>query len=342
MDKAPTISILVPVYNAAPFLERCLNSLLGQSLAEIEVVAVDDGSEDASPAILRRYAEADKRVKVVTHPDNQGTHRTRLDGFRNASGRYIGYADPDDWVEPETFATALRLLEQHQADTLRFSYRRIDPDGNDLPRTPGEPVKTEVYSSGREYLRRQFHSTMWSHLHKRELWETALPFFPDVELSYAEDNLTSFVLAYLSRRFVCVPDALYCYYIHPASAMQIGTLDNCIRQINYRRLVIDLLHTFLEAKNDVAFLPYRKVVIANYNCILGRLLPRLQEADRAKASVHFLDRFGELISEHADQVVNELQQTQGGLNALYNSVWWKITSPPRNGIAFLKKSFARQ
>lgn len=98
---APKVSIVVPVYNVEPYLRQCFDSLIGQTLPDIEIVAVDDGSTDGSPAILREYSERDSRIRVVTQ-ENAGLSQARNVGIENASGAVLVFVDPDDFVDRDT------------------------------------------------------------------------------------------------------------------------------------------------------------------------------------------------------------------------------------------------
>lgn len=107
---SPLISIIVPVYNVEPYLRRCLDSLVNQTLSDIEIVCVDDGSTDASPAILQEYAAQDERIRIITQK-NAGLSAARNAGLRVASGEFIAFVDSDDYVAPHTYELALRYME---------------------------------------------------------------------------------------------------------------------------------------------------------------------------------------------------------------------------------------
>lgn len=94
----PKISILVAVYNTAAYLPQCLDSLLSQTLKDIEVLCVDDASTDKSLEILHQYAEKDERVKVFALKENRGQAHARNVGLSHATGDYIGFVDSDDWL----------------------------------------------------------------------------------------------------------------------------------------------------------------------------------------------------------------------------------------------------
>lgn len=98
MSEAPLVSVVVPVYNAEPYLRECLDSLFGQTLKEIEIIAVDDGSTDGSGKILDEFAARDRRLKVI-HQENAGVSAARNRGIKAARGRYLTFVDADDRID---------------------------------------------------------------------------------------------------------------------------------------------------------------------------------------------------------------------------------------------------
>lgn len=115
------VSIIIPVYNAEKYLDRCLDSVLGQTLKEIEIVCVDDGSTDKSLEILKRYAMQDSRI-VIIHKDNGGLISARKAGIAAARGKYTGYVDSDDWIEPDMYENLYRVAEKNQVALVTCGY----------------------------------------------------------------------------------------------------------------------------------------------------------------------------------------------------------------------------
>ena len=107
------VSVVIPVFNTAPYLHECLDSVLSQTLTDFEVICVDDGSSDNSLAILREYEARDPRVKVVAFPENRGLCQARNVGMDTASGDYTYLLDSDDWLEP----TYIEELYTHAVST---------------------------------------------------------------------------------------------------------------------------------------------------------------------------------------------------------------------------------
>ena len=115
------ISVIIPIYNAGAYLERCLESVCGQTFRDLEILLVDDGSTDSSPQICRRYQAADSRVQVIRQ-ENGGLIRARQTGVRAASGDFVGWTDSDDWLEADYFAQLAAAQAASGADFVAANH----------------------------------------------------------------------------------------------------------------------------------------------------------------------------------------------------------------------------
>ena len=106
-----TVSIIVPIYNKEKYLEKCLDSILGQTYRDLEIILVDDGSTDNSLAICQRYAEKDLRIKIY-HKPNGGVSSARNLGLEKSTGTLISFADPDDSLHAECIERLKRVLDE--------------------------------------------------------------------------------------------------------------------------------------------------------------------------------------------------------------------------------------
>ncbi len=123
----PIVSVIMPVYNGHDYLRQCLDSVVGQTLKDIEIICVDDGSTDDSVLILQEYAARDARVKVICQ-ENGGAGAARNNGLRNARGRYLSFLDSDDFFEPAMLEKAVNKIQQDKAEFVVF---RCDQYMND-------------------------------------------------------------------------------------------------------------------------------------------------------------------------------------------------------------------
>jgi glycosyltransferase involved in cell wall biosynthesis len=128
VDDVPLLSLIIPVYRVEDYLAQCLESVLDQSYTDIEVVAVDDASDDGCAKILSWYAERDSRLKVITLPRNGGLGAARNVGIAHATGRYVWCVDSDDWLPAGTLAAVADRLTETEPDLLVTGYARVYPD----------------------------------------------------------------------------------------------------------------------------------------------------------------------------------------------------------------------
>ena len=129
------VSVIVPVYNVEPYLRECLDSILGQSLKEIEIICVNDGSTDSSPAILEEYAGKDPRIRLISQ-ENGGYGKAMNRGLEAALGEYIGIVEPDDYVDPDMFRDLYEIAKGQDLDFVKADFYRFtrDADGKEQNR----------------------------------------------------------------------------------------------------------------------------------------------------------------------------------------------------------------
>lgn len=123
INKALFISIIVPIYNVDPYIERCLNSILNQSYDKFECILVDDGSTDNSGMICDRFAAQDSRF-IVIHKKNGGVVSARKAGLERASGQFIGSVDPDDWIEKDYYENLIKIQQETDGDIIAGNHHR--------------------------------------------------------------------------------------------------------------------------------------------------------------------------------------------------------------------------
>ncbi len=126
------VSVIIPIYNVAEYLRECLDSVIGQSLQELEIICVNDGSTDNSLEIIREYAVQDPRIVIITGP-NGGYGKAMNKGLDCATGQYIGIVEPDDYIAPEMFAQLYRTAVEHDLDLVKADFYRFtrDQDGTE-------------------------------------------------------------------------------------------------------------------------------------------------------------------------------------------------------------------
>ena len=121
----PKISIIVPCYNAEKYLPKCLDSLINQTLKDIEIICVNDGSTDGSLSVLKDYAKKDSRI-VIIDKENSGPSSCRNIGIEKATGEFIQFVDSDDWIEPETCEVCYQKAIEHNVDMVSFNATTVN------------------------------------------------------------------------------------------------------------------------------------------------------------------------------------------------------------------------
>ena len=117
----PKISVLVPIYNVEKYLEECLESIISQTLQDIEVICINDGSTDGSLKIIKKYAKNDPRF-VIINKKNSGYGDSMNRGLAKATGEYIGIVESDDWVEKDMFESLYSLAKENEAEVVKSNF----------------------------------------------------------------------------------------------------------------------------------------------------------------------------------------------------------------------------
>lgn len=211
----PAVSVAVAVYNTAPYLRACLDSVLSQDLTDLELICVDDGSTDESPQILEEYSRRDPRVRVIRQ-SNLGLASTRNTALAHVNGRYLLHIDSDDMLRPGALSMLVEAIEQTGADFIVFQHIMFDDQHEfdnwyyDFDRWNLEPKTT--LEQRLEIL--HYHYT-WSKFFRVEFLKRHEIRFPD-GLQF-DDNLYHWQVLLAAQKVVILPEKLYKYRIRPGS-----------------------------------------------------------------------------------------------------------------------------
>lgn len=124
----PKVSVIIPVYNVEKYLRECLDSVINQTLSDIEIICINDGSTDKSLGILKEYAEKDSRIKIITQ-ENQGQGVARNNAIEAAQGGYLVFVDPDDFLDSEALEVINKSFSDSAVDIIQFDYLVCSEDG---------------------------------------------------------------------------------------------------------------------------------------------------------------------------------------------------------------------
>lgn len=207
------VSVIVPVYNAAEYIERCVRSLMSQTLREIEYVFIDDCSTDGSMEVLERtlaeYPDRAGDVRIVRHETNKGVSRSRIDGLDNATGDYLIFCDSDDWVDVRMYEKMYRACVEGGADLCMCDYYFVKEEG--LLR---DGLGFEEGLSNEEIVKQccfnHVFTTVWSLMASRELYDRSEARPPE-GINFTEDFYMSVCLYSCARKIACVREPLYYY-----------------------------------------------------------------------------------------------------------------------------------
>lgn len=202
------VSVIVPVYQAEKYIDRCVKSIVEQTYKNLEIILVDDGSTDNCPEICDQWADVDSRIKVI-HKENGGLSSARNAGIDMAKGEFFGFVDSDDWIALDLFEKVMRVFDNHNPDIVTFDCNRINENGEIYTTT--ENIKEGVLSPERaieELLKGNINNYAVNKVYKKQVFEGIR--FPVGRLW--EDMAIAYKLLLNAESIYCYPEKLYFYY----------------------------------------------------------------------------------------------------------------------------------
>lgn len=221
MMKKDLISIIVPVYNVEEYLDRCICSIVNQTYKNIEIILVDDGSEDESGKKCDEWKYKDTRIKVI-HKENGGLSDARNIGIKNAVGELIGFIDSDDYINETFYEKLYYALITTNADMVICNYDFVDNNGILVKGNP-QIIKDEVMKKSDYYNKLLitdsfYYVTAWNKLYKKEIFDDIK--FPLRKLH--EDEFTIHHIVSKCNIITSIKDTLYYYVQRPESIMSLS------------------------------------------------------------------------------------------------------------------------
>ncbi|MBR1926518.1 MAG: glycosyltransferase family 2 protein [Bacteroidales bacterium] len=212
----PKISVLIPAYNVERYIARCLDSVIGQTLGDLEIIIVNDGSTDGTSRVLGEYAARDSRIRVINHPENLGLLWARKTGVEASTGDYLMFVDSDDALKPYACEKLYTAAVANNADLViavaEFCY-------SDVVRTPSGSALSygsDSYGVTKAMLNNECSKYVWGKLYERRLLVDNPPEYQK-NLNLGEDLVISFHVSRYLRKAICIPDVLYEYYQNDVS-----------------------------------------------------------------------------------------------------------------------------
>ena len=223
----PKVSVVVPIYNAERYLNRCLESIVNQTYQNLEIILVDAGSPDRCPMLCDEWAKRDGRIKVL-HKENQGAGEARNSGLDNATGKYLFFVDSDDFIDEKTIELCVDNANFYNSQIVLFGSTDVYKNGS-VRRHTASPSRERFsgYEVKNELLPSLFTHTMgygvsvWGKMFLTSVIEQYSIRFLSERLYYSEDAL--FVLEYFSRINIAsvLSENLYCYYENDSSLSRV-------------------------------------------------------------------------------------------------------------------------
>ena len=299
------VSIIIPVYNADLYLEKCLKSVVSQSYQNLQILCVDDGSKDSSLEILNQYAEKDGRI-IVIHKENEGVSVARNIALERVSGDYIMFVDGDDWIDTDTIETAVAVIKKNDVDVVMWSYVR------ELEKESAKKVifDSDVYydkAAVKEKLYRRMVGlygeetskpenadalcTVWGKLYKKDLIiDNEVKFYDIREIGTYEDGIFNLSVFSKVNSAVFINRCMYHYRRNNDSSLTSSYNPNLSNQWNK---LFDIIEEYIEKKEeDETF----KIALSN-RIVFGLIALGINETERKDGFFNTLKSIGKLTSD---------------------------------------------
>ncbi|MFA6831758.1 MAG: glycosyltransferase [Bacteroidaceae bacterium] len=253
MTMRPKVSIIVPIYNVEVFFEECVDSLIHQTLKEIEIILVDDESPDHCPALCDEYARKDKRIRVI-HKKNGGLGFARNSGMEIATGDFIAFVDADDFVDIHMFEKLYRLAVEYNADEVKCGSKRYYGDGHTISRSDvGQITIFNDIKKVRDFALdmigplpenkrdMKYMISAWGAIHRRSVILNHQVWFLSERDILSEDLVWDAALMPLMSSVVITPECYYYYRVNKTSLTHSWSLEKYRRQYAMFKVVEDNL-----------------------------------------------------------------------------------------------------
>ena len=299
---APTVSIIVPVYNAEKTIGRCIDSILGQQYTDFELLLVDDGSKDGSGAICDSYALADSRVQVI-HKENTGVSDTRNIGISRARGVYLQFLDSDDWITPDATKLLVETARDHDCDLVISDFYRVVGERVSRKGDIDEDrvlTREEYAAHMMEQPADFYYGVLWNKLYRRAIVE-AHHLRMDPEISWCEDFMFNLEYIRYAEVFRAIQIPIY-YYVKTKGSLASQSL-TISQTVKMKLTVFECYHRFFKTVLDED--EYEKCRLKVYRFLLDAagdgsvppaVLPNSQKLgnERMQVCPHVLDGEGVL------------------------------------------------
>lgn len=209
----PKVSVIVPIYGVEKFLRECVDSILNQSLKDLEIILIDDGGKDNCPQIIDEYAQKDERI-IAIHKPNGGYGQTCNVGLEKATGEYVAIVEPDDYIDSKMYENLYNLAKKYDVDIVKSSfYEKYDTPTNksikEINLNKKHELPTGAFNIQECSLFLYFHPSIWSCIYKREFLEKHIIRFVEAPGVGWTDNPFQVQTMCLAEKIFYTPQAYY-------------------------------------------------------------------------------------------------------------------------------------
>ena len=337
MEKQAKVSIIVPVYNAEDYIKKCISSICTQSVSELQIILVDDGSTDNSLEICRQLQKNDTRIEVF-HQENQGASAARNRGMQLANAEWVMFVDSDDWLEKDGLQQLYELAQKYQVDFVRYRAFRTEWPG--MERDVPCRVETVREMQGGIYDRKRILQEIyprllatrqltlgpvvgaWGALYRTDFLKKNQIFFFE-EIKFSEDILFSAKVILCTQKFYYKEEAgIYHYWYNPDSiskSFREGRWESCKKIIE---------HAEIEFKNRKEYCFEQQLNWLTWFVILVGLKERGKMTDRSERKVYCRKLLNDPVVRRCPLKIQEFDVPEKQKILLYmiKKNWWWIFS----------------
>ena len=228
--KECSVSVCVPVYNVEQYIARCLESILSQSLKNIEIIVVNDCTPDKSMDIVRMYAKNDSRIKIIEHDTNHGLMMARRTGYMAAKGEYVTFVDSDDYLPNDALETLYCAIESQKVDMVKGRLSVVNEKGviTDYKKSIS-PVDNSGIQLQNDILKDKIMHNIWGAIYCRKLFECH-SYKTFENQTNSEDLLLMLQLCDNIQRYAVIEKCVYNYYVNSSSSSRQRFTESNLRQ----------------------------------------------------------------------------------------------------------------
>ena len=216
----PKVSIIIPIYNVDSFLKECLDSVISQTLKDIEIICINDASTDTSLSIIEDYARIDDRIKMISYTYNKSASQARKDGALLAEGEYILFLDGDDYLEPNTCEELYGIISKKNIEIIHFGTNIINWGNADTNRVQNLEKNLLPHNGALNdedvfygcFQDKKYKFQIWNKIYSSNLCKKAFAHIQDGNFTKAQDLYAYYILAYYAKSYVGLPERKYYNY----------------------------------------------------------------------------------------------------------------------------------